>query len=383
MNKIKLRIKELYIFGLYLIAGLTVWPFRKKQIWLVSERGHEARDNGYWFFLYLKQFHPEIKSKYIIDRKSVDRDRLIMYADDLIDYGSFKHFYYLRLSSHLISTHIMGYTPFMDFFVTLDKKYNLFRDKKKIFLQHGITKNRLLSLVKGAINVDLFCCGAKPEYDYILNNFGHSDQIVKYTGFCRYDNLNDFKVKKQILVMPTWRMYLRGKKFTETDFFHNWVDFLQSKRLHDILINYGYELVFYPHYEMQQYVPLFKQLNISSYIYIAGFDYDVQTLLKESALLITDYSSVYFDMLYMHKPIIFYQFDFKEFYSKHYPQCFITEAEFGDIAETKDSVIDYIEDNIKNDCKISIDKLPNILNLYEIRDSNNCQRVYNAITELQ
>lgn len=37
--------------------------------------------------------------------------------------------------------------------------------------------------------------------------------------------------------------------------------------------------------------------------------YDVQQLLKESLLLITDYSSVFFDMMYMNKPVIFYQFD--------------------------------------------------------------------------
>ena len=48
---------------------------------------------------------------------------------------------------------------------------------------------------------------------------------------------------------------------------------------------------------MQRYISAFK--GFDNTIEIANWkEFDVQELLKESALLITDYSSVYFDMIY-------------------------------------------------------------------------------------
>ena len=40
-------------------------------------------------------------------------------------------------------------------------------------------------------------------------------------------------------------------------------------------------------------------------------------LFNTSALMITDYSSVFFDFVYQKKPCIFYQFDKKDFFEKH------------------------------------------------------------------
>lgn len=62
MNKIKLRIKQLLIILKYLfIKILNVFTSNKKynDIWLIAERGDEARDNGYAFYKYMKENHPE------------------------------------------------------------------------------------------------------------------------------------------------------------------------------------------------------------------------------------------------------------------------------------------------------------------------------------
>lgn len=43
-----------------LCAGvLKVANPRFRHVWLVSERGREARDNGYHYFAYLRRAHPE------------------------------------------------------------------------------------------------------------------------------------------------------------------------------------------------------------------------------------------------------------------------------------------------------------------------------------
>mgnify|MGYP000072658689 CR=1 FL=1 len=62
-------------------------------------------------------------------------------------------------------------------------------------------------------------------------------------GLCRFDQLHDMKVKKnQILIMPTWRMYIRNEisasdheleaqKFMETDYYRYWDALLKDERL--------------------------------------------------------------------------------------------------------------------------------------------------------
>lgn len=44
---------------------LKVTNPRYRHVWLVSERGREARDNGYHYFAYLRQAHPEINAVYV------------------------------------------------------------------------------------------------------------------------------------------------------------------------------------------------------------------------------------------------------------------------------------------------------------------------------
>ena len=70
--------------GVYLFAKtvpLFLTPIAKislkgKKVWLVSERGYDARDNGYHMFKYLRKEHPEINAWYLITRDSHDLDKV-------------------------------------------------------------------------------------------------------------------------------------------------------------------------------------------------------------------------------------------------------------------------------------------------------------------
>ena len=100
--------------------------------------------------------------------------------------------------------------------------------------------------------------------------------------------------------------------FVKSDYYLNFSAILSNQRVIELLELYDYELVFYPHYEMQKYIHLFQSCH--ERVKIAKFScYDVQTLLKDSALLITDYSSVAFEFAYMKKPLIYFQFDKDKF----------------------------------------------------------------------
>lgn len=369
----------LYLF----IAFFFSLPFKRKKVWLISERGYEARDNGYWFFLYMKENHPEINTKFIIDFKSKDFKRLDLYKDDLIDKDSFKHYVYMWIASYYISTHVMGCAPFnRRFYQKMKAKLGLFGSKKEVFLQHGIIKDDMPQFYYEETHLDMFVCGSKYEYDFIRDTFHYPNGEVRYTGLCRYDQLNDFKTKNQILIMPTWRQYIKDNEFEKSTYFAHYRELLTSPRFHKIAEDTNVDVVFYPHFEIQKFINLFKDLRLPRRFKIADFDYDVQTLLKESKMLITDFSSVYFDMAYMMKPILLYQFDEKEFREGHYKKGYLDVTNIGRRSENLNTLLDDLEFVINHNYVMEEKYLNYINGMFSMRDNHNCDRVYNNILSL-
>lgn len=65
--------------------------YRKRNIWLFSERGTDARDNGLYMYRYVRTHHPEIEAYFVISPNSKDRDRLKALGN-IVDYESFRHY---------------------------------------------------------------------------------------------------------------------------------------------------------------------------------------------------------------------------------------------------------------------------------------------------
>ena len=169
-------LKELVLYIVTLPASL--FYNRKREVFLVSERGTDARDNGYHFFKYLKEKHPELEVYYVIDRASPDYKK-VAELGNVIQWKSFKHRFLFIGAKYKISTHIMGYSPDIDFYNKLNEFFPLVG--KKIFLQHGIIKDDLPQLYQEKTKVDLFVCGAQPEYDFIKSTFHYKNGEVRYT----------------------------------------------------------------------------------------------------------------------------------------------------------------------------------------------------------
>lgn len=236
-NKIILRIKQLYTLTKLLLAWFVSFLKNDKNLWLISERGHDARDNAYFFFIWLKENYPEINAKYIISKKSKDLNRLKKWSRDIVYYRSFNHYVSIWKAKYLISTHIFGYAPDRILFTKIDRFFNIFRNKKKIFLQHGITWFINESLLKNNNHLDLFVCGSQKEYEVIKSRFGYPEGVVQYTGFNRFDNLHDIYPKKQILVMPTWRMYIDRNNFEQSEYFSVYKEMLCSIQLSNLFVD--------------------------------------------------------------------------------------------------------------------------------------------------
>ena len=248
-----------------------------------------------------------------------------------------------------VSSHLFGYAPW----VPLNKYYR--RNKTKdthVFLQHGVIKNTHEGLFGDVCkSLDLFVCGAKPEYEFIFNEFHYKNDVPQYTGLARYDLLSDYKTNSQIIFMPTWRASLSGvsdEVFTNSEFFKNWSSLINNEKLIQSCQKNNLKIKFYLHYSFQNYSHLFKGNDI---VTIVKFGEEVvQDLLKESKLLVTDFSSVYFDFGYMKKPVVYYQFDESTFNNEHYTKGYFEYRRdgFGDVCSKTDEAVKSIIDVIEN-----------------------------------
>lgn len=382
-----IRIDQLYSAVIFFLSWIISWFYPKQDsLWLVAERKAEARDNGYWMFRYIVENHPEINVRYIIKKDSPDYQKLLPWKDKIVEASSFTHYMLMWKARYGISTHYHHYFPYRvnhQLFVNCLKKIN--KKCRLVWLQHGIIKDNLQGLYNNALNFDLFITGAKPEYDYISINFGYPSGVVQYTGLARFDQLHGIKVKKnQILVMPTWRLWLTKKNFPESDYYVTYSKLLQNDNLHRVLEKYDAHLIFYPHSSCQHFISLFAELKLPNRVVIADSEhYDVQQLLKESALLITDYSSVFWDFAYMKKPHVYFQFDEKAFREGHFPQGYYDYHNgLGDWTSDIDELIAIIDRYAQKE----MSPLPKFLEQHSVYfplcDKCNCERIYNEIIKL-
>ncbi len=387
MNKIKLRIKQLWIILKYLLTKmLNVFTSNKKNndIWLIAERGDEARDNGYAFYKYMQENHPEKEFYYVIKKDSPDINKID--PSRRVFYQSFQHIKYYMNAKYLLSTHILGFSPEFRSFGKLVRKFKIFDCKgKKIFLQHGITQSYIEYLTKNSVDLDLFVCGAKPEYDFILKNFGFDESVVKYTGFARYDYLKSTKKSdyKKILFMPTWRkelFYLSDSEFVKTNYYKNIISILTNEQLNEILAEKNIKLIFYPHYEIQKRINLFN-LKKKNIVIASSKKYDLSNLLKETDMLITDYSSVFFDIAYQYKPICYFQPDYEDFRKTQYGEGYFNfnTLGFGKVSLKVDDLINNVIKIINNDFLMDKEYQKRVNNFFLYNDSSNCDRIYNEI----
>ena len=321
-----------------------------------------------------------------MDKRSAQFKFVKKYGN-IIQFNSFRHKLYFVVCKYYVSSHDHFCFPVS---MIGKKRYKPSNKTKNVFLPHGITINNVSEFYgKNSSSISLFTCGAKPEFDYITEKFGYQANEVAYTGFARFDDYHNSKTVKQVLLMPTWRRniwkYYQGKNtkkdyFLKTDYYKRFQSLLNNNNLAILLKKYNYRLLFYPHYEIQPFIKFFS--SSSPNIHIVSQESDtVQNLLKCSALLVTDTSSVSFDFAYMYKPQVYYFFDKENFYETHIKKGYFDHDTmgFGEVIEKEDELILKIEYYLSNDCKLADMYKSRIEKFFPLHDNKNCSRIYNAI----
>ena len=332
-----------------------------KKLWLICEKYCTmAQDNGLYFFRYCMEHAPEKDRSrifYVIDKKCPDYQAVKEYDANVIQFMSFKYMIYLSAARYLISTDAIRHFYIWDSPNSIYKV--LYQARKNIvFLQHGVTALKRVDFFYGKGkpgSCDLFVVTSEKEKQIVIDNFDYEPDEVINTGFARWDVLKDKSQNSHdILVMPTWRSWLEGasdREFEESDYFRHYAALLNSQRFKDILEKYDLHANFYLHAIFQAHTESFH--IASDRIHLKSFgDTPVNELLMQCKMLITDYSSVCWDVLYQNKPTLFYQFDLDKYNEAHGSYIDMKTDLFGDRTETLEQLLDSLEKTIQNNFRM-------------------------------
>lgn len=217
--------------------------------------------------------------------------------------------------------------------------------KKTIFVQlwHGTPLKRLEKIfgksIKGKVLRKLVVLYLGRTYDMVFsgttknvshysgkNFFSVKKKDIYITGQPRNDvlltSLKSIKItqkeyKKIILYIPTWR----NKK---SDYFNKELKF-DLKKL-DMFLKKE-EILFVLKFHFHDYYLYKRTLLSDNILFLSDID-DIYPYLRNVDILITDYSSIYFDFLLLQKPMLFFPFDKEQYKNEvggfYYPYDSVT-----------------------------------------------------------
>lgn len=251
---------------------------------------------------------------------------------------------------------------------------------------------RLLFPFTGMVKWDYVCSSSPVTSLRFQSALGVSESQVLLTGFPRADVIlnsnppdlsfiNDLREKTQnkklILYAPTHRAEGRENVDYFTDLNQTLLEKTLKKNESLLLINL--------HYYQSSVHEIFKIENCSSLVYFLTSQEidDISILLNHVDVMITDYSSIYFDYLLLNRPILFFPYDLKqylttdrEFYEDYHsatpgPKCYNWDELIIELDKVLKGKDEYIKDRYKAQTKYN-----------SYIDNRNCERITESIENI-
>ena len=383
----KFRLRERIALLIYMIMRGSL---KKKNIFLVYEKYCSmAQDNGFCFFKYCMDNDMEKvlgrSIYYVIDKKQKDYAKLEPYKDHVIQFMSIKHMVYLLAARLLISSDSRKHACAWRSTESIIRK-KVLKNKKSVFLQHGVFGLKRSGEFRRGTGggTDLFIASNELEKGFIMDDMGYKPEEVAVTGLARWDILEDKSAqsdKKHILVMPTWRKWLEDTTdeiFLESEYYHKYMELINSDKLAKLLERHDLLMDFYVHPKISEQIKKFSARSERVRLIPFGSE-PLNELMMECSLLVTDYSSVCWDVYYMSKPVIFYQFDLAKYNEAQGSYMDLEKDLFGDRAETEDALLALIEETAVNGFELKPQYAEMRESLYAYIDHNNSKRTCEEI----
>ncbi len=365
---------------------------RFKDAWLFMDRDSEADDNAEHLYRWVAKNHPEINAWFVLAEDSHDWPRLAAEGFRLVAHGGMEHKALFLLCGNLVSSQMDRYI-----YALLDEEYFAdLRETKFICLQHGVIKDDLSPWLN-PIPMDGFVVTTNDEYASVVNDGTAYTLTAKeacFSGLPRYDRLLEPTEKeKTVLVMPTWRADLMGawdgkgqKREINPNFYSSpyvamWRELFTNPRLKAILDDHGYKMVFFSHPCFEDYLPGMPFPDfVEKRSKAQG---SMQTMMRKSSLMITDFTSAAFDMAYMKRPIIYYQPESKDSYAQrqHWGKGYLDYRTmgFGPVCANHDELLAALEGALRDGGVMPPQYEARVDATFPHRDAGCCRRVFDFI----
>ncbi|WP_300081530.1 CDP-glycerol glycerophosphotransferase family protein [Erysipelatoclostridium sp. An173] len=305
--------------------GYRFIPCDKNTILFISFHGRGYSDNPMALHQYMTAHQEYQKYRCIFAIKHHRKKNIQIPNAKIIEYFSIPYFFYLARSKYWISNCKLP-------------KYVL-KKKNQIYLQtwHGTPLKKLAHDIEVPEGTTFYRSEMSVEemrstydndvskYNYMISPSSFTTEVFQSafainkerlieTGYPRNDILSNYteddvikikaklnlpKDKKIILYAPTWRdnsYNLKGYTFKLEVDFKKWQQVLQDE----------YIVLFKPHYLI---VNDFDLEAVKDFVYFIDPQSDISSLYLIADVLITDYSSVFFDYAILKRPIYFYMYD--------------------------------------------------------------------------
>jgi len=389
---------------------------KNNNIWIYgARRGRDFFDNSKYFFIYMNKHHPEVKSIWLSKDKNIIK-KLRKQKYEAYQTYSLKGIY-LSLKAGFVILNNGVYDVNFYLIGKNTKKIQLFHGMplKKIGYDDKITleedksyRKKLELFIKFRNKYFPFIDNFDPtlpyvdNYDYLVatskenlkrfsSAFKINEKNIILTGSPRNDALFDDLFKEKcvfiknlsekiqfnyvISYLPTYRD--KGNiKYIFSKFQYN------PEELNNILEKLNAIMIIKLHpRDIALNIQLFEE-SFERIIVITDKEIsDIYPLLKKTDVLITDYSSVYFDYLLLNRPIIFAPFDIDEYLTRdrelYYSYDKVTP---GPKAKNWPDIIYYVSKSLKNNelKKEEREKISKIFNLFF--DGRSSERLYKILT---
>lgn len=347
---------------------------RAEKSWIFGAAlGTAYVDNSAALFEHVRRARPEVNANWVINPNSPDLEKARAHGKVLFSGEVMTYVRALLAAVHVISHGIHDVPGCAS---------RLSSQAVKVRLGHGLTAlkrtkpRRGLDLRSSNAPFDLVPVASEFEKNHKLDwEIDPSRMIV--TGLARFDKLVRSSRRlaaepRTILYMPTWR------DDEDADALRSGIgDFLTDPALGRLLDDQNARLEVFLH----------PNLNRAFRNETAGMSgdrirfsdvTDPQELLAGAGLLITDYSSVAWDMLYIDKPVVFYQFDPERF--EEMRGGYLMPDEFpGPLARNPTALFERIEEFLAGAWRQNVEWLSQMKEAQEkvfaFRDSGNCERI--------
>lgn len=296
--------------------------------WALIDREWDANDSAEELYRWLRTHRPEINAWFIVSKGTPTWSRLKADGFRLVAYGSRRYRVLMLMAGELISSHADA--PIVNPF---GERYGRPR-WRFTFLQHGVIKGDLSNWLNPK-PIDTFVASTPDEYRALTGAgpYRYSTREVRLTGLPRFDALLrrsgevPEREVRHLLIAPTWRKYLsrplgirsqrheRVDDFMESEFARSWTALLHDPALLELADARGMRLVFLPHPNLSEYL---AEFDLPPEIEVRGYGTsDVQDLVVRSAALVTDYSSIAFNLAFLRRPTVYFQFDEDLYWNAH------------------------------------------------------------------